>query len=138
MDGRKDGQAWQRIVALLFAFAALADRAGTKPRPIRIAVLWLLRSVESIVREFVVAVAEESGADPDLAVPLNAHDIADDAGRLAQSFTALAELLSGLTRLSPSPPVPGWISGPIKELMQTLLCTADRSVALAQPSPDTS
>lgn len=136
---RKDRQARQRIVALLFSFAALAEYAGTRACPIRVAVVWLLRAVESIALDFVVAVAEESGVHPGLAVPPHAHDIADDAGRLARSFAALAEMLAGLTRRNPSPPLPGRISGPVNDLTQTLIWSgAHRSLALARPFPDTS
>jgi hypothetical protein len=134
---REDRKARQRIAALLFAFAVLADRAGATPCPIRVAVLWLLRAVESIAWEFVVAVAQESGRDPNLAVPAYAHDIADDAGRLARSFTALAELLADLTRRNPSPAPHGRISGLVARLMQTLWSAAHRR-APARPFPDTS
>jgi hypothetical protein len=136
--GRENRQALQRIAALLFAFAALADRAGARPRPIRVSVLWLLRAVESIAWEFVVAVAQESGVGPDVAVPAYAHNIADDAGRLARSFTALAELLADLARRDPSPPPPGWIDSPVDRLMRALLNPARPPEALARPLPDTS
>jgi hypothetical protein len=170
--GRENRQALKRVVALLFAFAALADRAGARPRPIRVAVLWLLRAVESIAWEFVVTVAQESGVGPDLEqfqekwepvfrselrknkglehfrdskkngnaleLPAYAHDIADDAGRLARSFTALAELLTDLTRRDPSPPLPGRIGSPVDRLMRALWNPAPSPEALARPSPDTS
>jgi hypothetical protein len=137
-NSKHDRQALKRIVALLFAFAALADRAGAAPRPIRVAVLWLLRAVERIAWEFVVAVAEESGSDCDLWLPAYAHDIADDAGRLARSFTALAELLTELTRRDRSPPLPGRINSPVDRLMQMLRNTVLPPGALEQPLPDTS
>jgi hypothetical protein len=138
MDGssRKDRQALKRIVALLFALATLADRAGKKPRPIRLAILWLLRAAEWVAWDVVIALARESGVDPDLAVPLHGHDIADEAERLAQSFTALGELLADLTRRSASPQPPGRIGAPIHDVML-------RDLALAagmpgRPLPDTS
>jgi hypothetical protein len=136
--GDKIRETRQRIAALLFAFAALADRAGARPRLIRVTVLWLLRTVESIAWEFVIAVARESGAGPDVAVPAYAHDVADDAGRLARSFTALAELLTDLASRDPSPPLPCRISSPVDRLMRTLWHPAPRPEALARPLPDTS
>lgn len=135
---REDRQARERIVALLLAFAVLADCAGTKPRPIRVAVLWLLRAVELVAWEFVIAVAQDSGIDPDLAAPAYAHDIADDAGRLARSFAALAELLADLTLRSPSPPTRGRISDPVEHFMQTIWNPAQWPRALTPPPPDTS
>lgn len=135
---REDRQARQRIVALLLAFATLADRAGTKPRQIRVAVLWLLRSVETIAWEFVIAVAHDSGADPGLAVPAYAHDIADEAGRLARSFAALAELLAGLACRSPSLSPPGCISGLVERFMQAIWTPVHSPAALTSPFPDTS
>jgi hypothetical protein len=135
---REDRQAWQRIAALLFAFAALADRAGAKPRPIRVAVLWLLRAVESIALESVIAVAHESGVDSDPAVPAYAHDIADDSGRLARSLAALAELLTDLTQRSRSPSPPGRIGGPVEHFMQMIGNPARLPGALGRPLPDTS
>jgi len=134
---REDRKTRQHIVVLLFAFAALADCAGTRSRPIRVAVLWLLRTVEQIAWEFVIAVAQESGRHPDLAVPPHAHDIADDAGRLARSFTALVELLADLTRRNPSPLPHSRISGLVAHLMQTLWSAA-HTRAPVRPLPDTS
>jgi len=137
-NSKHDRQARRRIAELLFAFAALADRAGVAPRPIRVAVLWLLRAVESIAWEFVIDVAQESGDSPNLAVPTYAHDIADDAGRLARSFTALAELLTDLARYDPWPTLPGRIDRLVGLMMRTLWNPAFSPGALAQPWPDTS
>jgi len=140
MDGssKHERQALRRIVALLFAFAVLADRAGASPRPIRVAVLWLLRAVESIAWEFVATVAEESGVSPSLALPAFARDIADDAGRLARSFTSLAELLTDLARYDPWPTLSGRIHRLVGLMMRTLWSPAPAPGALAQPFPDTS
>jgi len=137
-NSKHDRQALKRIVALLFAFAALAERAGASPRPIRIAVLWLLRAVESIAWEFVIDVAEESGGDLNLALPAYAHDIADDAGRLARSFTALAGLLTDFAGQDPWPPFPGRIDSLVERLMRTVWNPASPPGALARPWPDTS
>jgi hypothetical protein len=140
MDGssRKDRQALRRIVALLFALAALAAYAGTKPLPIRLFVLWLLRPAEAVAWDFVIALAEEAGVDPGLAVPLHAHDVADEAVRLAQSFAALAELLADLTRRSPSLLRPARIGGLVNDLTRTLRALFHAPAMREWPLPDTS
>jgi hypothetical protein len=137
-NGRKERQALRRIVALLFGLAALAAYAGTKPRPIRVAVLWLLRGAEEIAWDFVIAVAEEAGVDPDLAVPLHAHDIADEAERLAHSFAVLGELLAYVTHSGPSPLPAGRIGGLVDDLMRRLRTLADVPAMREWPLPDTS
>jgi hypothetical protein len=137
-NGRKDRQALKRIVALLFALAALAVAAGARPRPIRVAVLWLLRAAEAIAWDFVIAVAEEAGVDPDLAVPLHAHDIADEAERLAYSFAVLGELLAYVTHSGPSPLPSGRIGGLVDDLMRTLRNLAPVPGLPERPLPDTS
>jgi hypothetical protein len=137
-NGGKDRQTVERIVALLFAFAALADRAGTRPLPIRVAVLWFLRVAEGVACDFIIELAHETGVDANVAVPPRAHDIADDAKRLARSFTALAELLTGIARRSP-PPLPlGRIGGLINRLKRTFQTLADAPRMLEPAPPDTS
>lgn len=159
--GRENRQALQRIVALLFAFAALADRAGATPRPIRVAVLWLLRAAERVAWEFVLeqfqekrepvfrpvlrknkvlAMAEDFGGRSGLPASPSAHDVADDAMRLAQSFRALAELLAGLVRCSPPLFPPAGIRHSIRDLLRSLRNLVDSlSPAMFAPeSPDTS
>jgi len=128
----------RRIIALLYAFAALADLAGTKPRPIRIVVLWLLRAVEAIVRHFVIEEAMESRFDPNLAALSPAYDIADDAARLARSFTALAQLLAVIERNHPPSPSEGRISGLVNDMMRKVRSLAVPPRAATQALPDTS
>jgi hypothetical protein len=137
-NGGKDRRALGRIVALLFAFAALADRAGTRPQPIRVAVLWLLRAAEGVARDFVIATARENGVDGDLAALPYAHDIADDAGRLARSFTALAELLAHLARRGPPPLSLGRIDDLVDRLKRTFRTLADAPRMMEPAPPDTS
>ena len=105
-DGGKDRKTLVRIVALLCALAELAGHAAGSPRPIRVAVLWLLRAAESTAWHFVEGLAREAGVEPGPALPCRAHDIADDAARLARSFTALAERLAAIVRLC-ALPLPG-------------------------------
>lgn len=137
-NGRRDRQALRRIVALLVAFAALADRSATRPLPIRVSVLWLLRIAEAVAWDFVIALAEEAGARTDFDVPSGASNGADDAERLAQSFTALAELLSDIFRRDPSPLPDGLIGGAVARLMQALRSLPNAPAMREQPIPDTS
>ncbi len=74
----------ERIVAMLFALAGLADRASRASPPLRFFVLWLLRRAETAVREFVAGPAE----DVRLAVRKGGN--ASDALELALSLQALA------------------------------------------------
>jgi hypothetical protein len=48
----RDGRALQRIAALLFALAAVADRAGTMPLPARLLLLVILRHAERVAWAF--------------------------------------------------------------------------------------
>jgi hypothetical protein len=96
-------RALKRIVALLFAFAALAERLRNLPRPIRSLVLSILRYAEAIARDFVIDTALEQGAalTPVLLIPTQVGDTAADAMRLARDFRALAVLLDRLADGSP-------------------------------------
>ena len=95
---KHDRQALKRIVALLFAFAALAELAGSKPRPLRSVVLWFLRPAEAIGRDFVSAMVEDWGGPDIWPAQVSSLDDADDNICLAHSFRALAELLGDLIR----------------------------------------
>ena len=89
----------ERIVALLFAFAELAERLCGSSRPVRGFVLLILRYAEAIARDFVLETAVEHGAPPpvSLVLPLrHGGDSPADAARLARSFRVLAVLLDRL------------------------------------------
>ena len=88
----------ERIVALLFAFAELAERLCGSSRPVRCFVLLILRYAEAIARGFVLETAAEYGAPPpvSLVMPQRQGDSPADAMRLARSFRALAALLDRL------------------------------------------
>lgn len=117
---KHDRQALKRIVALLIAFATLAELASSKPRPLRAAVLWLLRSAEAISRDFVSATVEDCGG-LGISARLPSIDEADDSIRLAHSFRALAELLGDVMRCSLASLPSGGISRrPIRDLMLKL------------------
>ena len=89
----------ERIVALLFAFAGLAERLCGSSRPVRGFVLLILRYAEAIARDFVLETAVEHGAPPpvSLVLPLrHGGDSPADAASLARSFRVLAVLLDRL------------------------------------------
>jgi hypothetical protein len=97
-------RALKRIVALLFAFAVLAERLCNLPRPVRSFVLSILRYAETIARDFVIDTALDQGAalPPVLLIPaLQDGDTAADAMRLARDFRALAVLLDRLADGNP-------------------------------------
>lgn len=85
-------EALMRIVALLIALAALAERASSLAAPVRCLVLWILGPAEATACEFV----EEAALQPAPAL----FDIAaldggsTDAIRLALRFRALAAALT--------------------------------------------
>jgi hypothetical protein len=92
----------KRIVALLFALADLADRAGGASRSVRRTVLDILWPAEAVAREFVMgfplgfdpAACASEAAGMDSAAIL--WDDRAEAVRLASSFRALALLLAYL------------------------------------------
>lgn len=132
--GKQDRQALKRIVALLFAFATLAELASAKPRPLRAAVLWLLRPAEAIGRDFVSALMKDCGVLVVLPAQLSSLDEADDSIRLAHSFRALAELLGDVMLCGLMPLSSSRISRrSIRDLMLNLNLVADHP-ALAHPT----
>lgn len=78
----------RRIVALLLALAALAERAAGRPGPVRHCVLWFLRRGEAVANDYVLALTGQiaCAAAPDLCE--------DDAIRLATRLRALAATLA--------------------------------------------
>ena len=80
----------ERIVALLFALANLADLAAGAPFPHRRHVLEILSHGEAEARAFVIGVAFGETA------PADAPESACDAARLAASFRALALALCAM------------------------------------------
>ena len=90
----------RRIVAVLLAFAELAERAGDRSAAVRGLVLWLLRSGEALARDHAAGLAWAGQAEP---LPFM-HDSAAEAIRLAASFRQLAAALVALAvdSLTPS------------------------------------
>ena len=58
MKGQDDNRALGRIVSMLLALAALAERAGGAPYPVRCLVLLILRIAEAVAGNFVREVAQ--------------------------------------------------------------------------------
>ena len=73
------GRALRRIVTLLFALAAVADRAGTMPFPARLILLAVLRHAERVAWTFAAA---GSSACP----PLDGGGVASGDGRGAAAM----------------------------------------------------
>ena len=91
-----DRRMLKRIVVLLFALAGLAERLAGLPRPVRAFVLRILKSAETVARDFVLETTRDHGASahsPACPGPLQTGDSPADAIRLAQSFRLLAVLL---------------------------------------------
>lgn len=91
-------KALHRIVALLFALADLADLASSRSRPVRCAVLWLLRSAEVIASDYTAEITRDprlAGQSAPATIGL-AGDNPSEATRLAKRFRALAAALCAL------------------------------------------
>lgn len=83
--------AMQRIVALLFALADLAERAAGRSRPVRRLVLWILLPAEAVARELVTG--------PGMLPPLRRAGASPaDALRLAASLRSLAAAFRDMSR----------------------------------------
>jgi hypothetical protein len=95
---RRDYQTLSRIVAILIALAALAERAAAKPFPVRWIVLAILRQAEAVAAGFV---AETMPADwPCIDQFLETGSDPADAMWLAWRFRMLAALLGALLNLA--------------------------------------
>ena len=90
-----DEQTLRRIVALLFALAHLADRAGSRSFFVRRLVLWILRPAETVARGLVLDARQTF---PDLPAPRlsESGDSPAAAMSLGESLRALASILAGL------------------------------------------
>ena len=73
MDGRKadrqDRDMFKRVVALVFALAVIAERAGAMPAPIRCLALHFLRRAELAAHSYVYWAARDCGAPLQWALP---------------------------------------------------------------------
>lgn len=91
----------RRIMALLVALAALAERAAARSFPVRCLVLWILGRAEAVAGAFVF---EATGAPPPAieAIPRFRGGSAD-AIRLAARFKVLAAALGALLSVACRP-----------------------------------
>ena len=140
-DMERDGQALLRLVALLFGFASLAERVAGQPAPVRWLVLAILRSAESVAREFVIG---QTGTGNSICPPGHFSNDAAEATRLARSFRALAsalELLCSIFVYAARRPADGGIEHDAGRACQwaiPLLGTSHRRAGFAGLYPDTS
>lgn len=90
MNARGEGfeRHMRRIVALLFALAALAERAAGCSGPVRHCVLWFLRRGEAVANDYVLALTGQ------IACATAPDPCEDDAIRLATRLRALATALA--------------------------------------------
>jgi hypothetical protein len=117
----------ERIVALLFALAHLADLAAGAPYLRRRRVLEILSHGEAEAWAFVM------GLPPGAAIPADVPESTGDAARLAASFRALALMLCALLARARRSAVPR-MAGPRAGLCKPAE-RAGRPAAL--PRPDT-
>lgn len=101
---REERAALMRLVALLHALAALAERAAGRSVSVRAMLLWLLRRAESIARDYVCG-GEDLPLAPCLwpAALAPAGNRPEDALHLAETFRMLAWLLEAQIGLLAAP-----------------------------------
>jgi hypothetical protein len=87
------GKRLNRLAALLFALAGLAERAAGSASPVCLLVLWLIRPTEALARDLVENIAPGAACPPE---PVWPRDGATEALRLAQSLRLLADILAAL------------------------------------------
>jgi len=87
IDTEAEFQVLKRIVALLLSLAGLCELASRAPHPVRCFVLWLMRRVETVVRDWV-----DGPPDYDEVWPptIRVGNDPEDALRLAASLRELA------------------------------------------------
>jgi hypothetical protein len=126
----RDRDVLERILALLLALAALADRAAGLPAAKRLHVLAILGRGEAEARMLIIEMA--LGAPAEAAAPPAA---AGDAGRLAASFRVLALALGALLAQAraPSQPVSPSISQTGRKPRQPAQSTPSPSRASPDP-----
>ncbi len=120
----------ERIVALLFSLACLAELAACLPWLRRQQLLGILSHGEAEAWAFVM------GLPPGVQVPADAP--ADDAARLAASFRALAMMLCAVLARVALLARPGAAGSQARRQSQGIPGTASRPGASAPPAPDTS
>ncbi len=123
----------ERIVALLFSLACLAELAACLPWLRRQQLLGILSHGEAEAWAFVM------GLPPDVQVAAYAPGEADDAARLAASFRALALMLCAVLARTALLALPGGVGPQARRLSHGIFGTALRWPGVPAPSaPDTS
>ncbi|MGE0281670.1 MAG: hypothetical protein AB7P20_13800 [Rhizobiaceae bacterium] len=96
MDGKAEIETerdvLKRIVALLFSFACLAERASGRSYPVRCLVLWFLRRAEVVARGWIADGSPDAMQSITPTAVLHRNGPAE-AMFLAASFRALAHML---------------------------------------------
>lgn len=90
IETERDGL--KRIVALLFSFACLAERAAGRSYPVRCLVLWLLRRAEIIARDWIAEGSPDAMQSTAPVAVLHRNSRAE-AMHLGRAFRALAHIL---------------------------------------------
>jgi hypothetical protein len=85
IETERDGL--KRIVALLFSFAGLAERAAGRSYPVRCLVLWLLRRAEIIARDW-IAEGSPDAMQPAAPVAVLHRNSRAEAMHLGRAFRA--------------------------------------------------
>jgi hypothetical protein len=138
MDGWDRKANWnrdvlERIVALLFALANLADLAAGAPYLRRRQVLEILSHGEAEAWAFVM------GLPPGAAVPADEPESTDDAARLAASFRALALVLCAMLARAALFALPSAVGAPAGRPSHRISRPAVRLPGAQAPfAPDTS
>jgi len=131
MDGRKEGETLEQILALLISFAALADRAAGLPLSIQLPLFAFLTRGEAVARSFLVDLP--AGA-PAFLVTSQAEEGAE---RLAADFRALAKILRALLAKARRRARFAGLEARPSMSPRTLVCLQGCRVP-ASPAPDTS
>jgi len=142
----RDERALQRIVALLFALAHIADRAGSIAFPVRVVVLAILRHAELAARAFAFRTASGPSAPgwndrPHHVTPpgtlVAGHYRPAEAARLAVGLRALALFIANRAiRAFPSTAMPSSVRRAISAKRTRSSGSWQGPAAL--PAPDTS
>lgn len=130
-ETERERQRLQRVVAMLFALADLADCAAYRSFAVRALVLWILRPAADFTLNFVIREAQLSGAPmpvlPTSTFPLAGNDRAD-AHHLAACFRilalALAQCLVRMSSIAALRAVNRRLALATQEILQKLRCVA--------------
>jgi hypothetical protein len=94
MEASLDERTLKRIIALLVAFAGLAERAADRCFPVRFVVLLVLRHAEAVARDYVAEATLVDGLWFDDDMECTSSPV--DALLLGQRFRWLAAVLGGV------------------------------------------